>query len=112
MPSVFDPVLRKLLPLVIIAVRIHDRRWKDASEKGMTHMATTEPRKAVDSVEDAEAARAELHEALTEAGILLPSLGLDTVSFGCDYLPPLVDLGRCSPGVARKLAAALRGCAP
>ncbi|SCK17518.1 hypothetical protein H181DRAFT_01181 [Streptomyces sp. WMMB 714] len=64
---------------------------------------------ASDVVEEAEAARDELHAALSEAGILLPSLGLDPVTFGCDYLPPLVDLGRCSPRVARELAAALRG---
>ncbi|MFC4493025.1 hypothetical protein ACFPA8_02605 [Streptomyces ovatisporus] len=64
---------------------------------------------AVDVVEEAEAARDELRRALAEADILLPSLGLDPVTFGCDHLPPLVDLGRCSPSVARKLAAALRG---
>jgi len=64
---------------------------------------------APDVVEEAEAARDELRAALAGADILLPSLGLDPVTFGCDYLPPLVDLGRCSPGVARKLAAALRG---
>ncbi|MEF9903351.1 hypothetical protein [Streptomyces sp. P9-A2] len=40
--------------------------------------------------------------------MLLPSLGLDTVSLASGYLPPLVDLGRCNPGTARKLAEALR----
>ncbi|HWM37169.1 MAG TPA: hypothetical protein VNS49_08645 [Streptomyces sp.] len=72
-------------------------------------MGTAGQEAAVDATEDAESARDELREALADAGILLPSLGLDTVTFGCDYLPPLVDLGRCNPGVARKLAEALRG---
>ncbi|WP_323056026.1 hypothetical protein [Streptomyces sp. NEAU-W12] len=45
---------------------------------------------------------------LDDAGVLLPSPGLDTVSPASDYLPPLVDLGRCDPGTARKLAEALR----
>ncbi|QPP06590.1 hypothetical protein G4Z16_09475 [Streptomyces bathyalis] len=71
-------------------------------------MARAEHGGAVDAIEDAEAARDELREALAEADVLLPSLGLDTVTFGCEYLPPLVDLGRCTPSVARKLAAALR----
>lgn len=62
----------------------------------------------VDAVEDAEAARDELRDALAGADVLLPSLGLDTATFGGEYLPPLVDLGRCTPSVARKLAAALR----
>lgn len=74
-------------------------------------MGTAEHRNAVDAVGDAEAARDELQAVLEETGILLPSLGLDTVSFGGDHLPPLVDLGRCHPRVARELAAALRGCA-
>ncbi|EST23164.1 hypothetical protein N566_25970 [Streptomycetaceae bacterium MP113-05] len=62
----------------------------------------------VDPIEDAEEARNELRDALTEAGVLLPSLGLDVVSLGSHYLPPLVDLGRCHPREARKLASALR----
>lgn len=72
-------------------------------------MGTTARRSPVDVVEEAETARDELRDALAEAGILLPSLGLDLVTFGSDHLPPLVELGRCSPRVARKLAAALRG---
>lgn len=71
-------------------------------------MGTAEHGGAVDAIEDAEAARDELRAALDEAGILLPSLGLDTMTLAGEYLPPLVDLGRCNPGVARKLAAALR----
>jgi hypothetical protein len=59
-------------------------------------------------IQDAKAARDELGAALAAVGVQLPSLGLDTVSLASDYLPPLVDLGRCNPGTARKLAAALR----
>lgn len=65
-----------------------------------------------DPVADAEAARDELRDALAEADILLPSLGLDPVTYGGGFLPPLVDLGRCNPRVARKLAAALRAGLP
>ncbi len=71
-------------------------------------MGTAGHEQPLDGIEDAEAARDELQGALTEAGILLPSLGLDTVTFGCDHLPPLVDLGRCNPHTARKLASALK----
>ncbi|MBT2415423.1 hypothetical protein J7I94_33645 [Streptomyces sp. ISL-12] len=46
--------------------------------------------------------------ALADAGVLLPSLGLDAVSLAGEYLPPLVDLGRCNPSTARKMAAVLR----
>ncbi|WP_328539132.1 hypothetical protein [Streptomyces sp. NBC_00344] len=60
------------------------------------------------SIRDAEAARDELRAALAAVDVLLPSLGLDPVSLASSYLPPLVDLGRCNPSVARQLAAALR----
>nr|WP_078491975.1 hypothetical protein [Streptomyces yerevanensis] len=59
-------------------------------------------------IQEAEAARGELGEALAGVGVLLSSLGLDALSLAGDYLPPLVDLGRCNPDTARKLAAALR----
>ncbi|MFD1661228.1 hypothetical protein ACFSL4_24235 [Streptomyces caeni] len=59
-------------------------------------------------IRDAKAARDELGEALADAGVLLPSLGLDAVSLASDHLSPLVDLGRCNPSTARRLAAALR----
>lgn len=62
-----------------------------------------------DAIEDAEVACEELRDALRQAGILLPSPALDTVTFGCDHLPPLVDLGRCTPRVARTPATVLRG---
>jgi hypothetical protein len=60
-------------------------------------------------IRDTEAAKDELEKALSGAGVVLPSLGLDAVCLASDYLPPLVELGRCNPATARKLAAALRG---
>lgn len=51
-------------------------------------------------IQEAKAARDELGEALAEVGVLLPSLGLDTLSVASDYFPPLVDLGRCNPNTA------------
>ncbi|MER6052993.1 hypothetical protein ABT168_37095 [Streptomyces sp. NPDC001793] len=49
----------------------------------------------------------ELREALARAGIVLPSLGLDPVSYAHRSLPPLVELGRCNTDTARRLAKAL-----
>ncbi|MCT4356356.1 hypothetical protein M5362_24830 [Streptomyces sp. Je 1-79] len=63
---------------------------------------------AVDEIRDARAARDELRAALAEVGVRLPSLGLDLVSLASPHLTPLVDLGRCRPDVARRLASALR----
>ncbi|MDI3422071.1 hypothetical protein QIT00_26560 [Streptomyces sp. B-S-A12] len=60
------------------------------------------------SLADAEAARDELAEALTQAGVTLPSLGLDPLSYGSEPSSPLVELGRCNIPTARALAAALR----
>ncbi|MEU5210788.1 hypothetical protein [Streptomyces sp. NPDC020742] len=67
---------------------------------------------AVAVVKDAEEARNALRAALREAGITLPSLSLDLVSLVGDFPRPLVDLGRCNPDVARRLAEALRTNAP
>ncbi|MFB6438269.1 hypothetical protein ACFCVY_16050 [Streptomyces sp. NPDC056411] len=67
---------------------------------------------AVAVVKDAEEARNALRAALREAGITLPSLSLDLVSLAGDFPRPLVDLGRCNPDVARRLAEALRTNAP
>ncbi|MEK2473452.1 MULTISPECIES: hypothetical protein [Streptomyces] len=61
-------------------------------------------RKEVDEV---ESALAELREALARAGIILPSLGLDPVSYAHRTMPPLVELGRCNMETARRLAKAL-----
>jgi hypothetical protein len=74
-------------------------------------MEPTELSKQVDPIEDAEEARDELREALADVGVLLPSLGVDVGSLVSRYLPPLVDLGRCTPGTARRLATALRSSA-
>ncbi|AJC58460.1 MULTISPECIES: hypothetical protein [Streptomyces] len=49
----------------------------------------------------------ELREALARAGIILPSLGLDPVSYAHRTMPPLVELGRCNMDTARRLAKAL-----
>ncbi|WP_406727885.1 hypothetical protein WJ438_29305 [Streptomyces sp. GD-15H] len=67
-------------------------------------MAPQERTRRAAAIQDADGARNELSRALDDAGVLLPSLGLDTVSLASGYLPPLVDLGRCNPGTARKLA--------
>ncbi|TDT41117.1 hypothetical protein EV562_102510 [Streptomyces sp. BK208] len=59
-------------------------------------------------VEGAEDTVKELRAALAEAGITLPSLGLDPVSLAREAPCPLVELGRCSVETARRLAAVLR----
>ncbi|MGW8064815.1 hypothetical protein ACVV2G_21710 [Streptomyces ziwulingensis] len=59
-------------------------------------------------VGEAEDTVKELREALAEAGITLPSLGLDPVSLAREAPCPLVELGRCSVETARRLAAVLR----
>jgi hypothetical protein len=71
----------------------------------MTHQAE----RPGDRIAEAEAARDELDAALRGSGIILPSLGLDSPSYFGHTIPPLIDLGRCSVGTARRLAAALRG---
>ncbi|GGU92730.1 hypothetical protein GCM10010211_69350 [Streptomyces albospinus] len=58
---------------------------------------------------EAEAALDELADALKRNGIVLPSLGLDPVTYSGQRSLPLVELGRCNPQTARKLAAALTG---
>ncbi|HEX5566260.1 MAG TPA: hypothetical protein VFY14_04885 [Streptomyces sp.] len=56
----------------------------------------------------AEEAAEELRNALRGAGVTLPSLRVDLVSYAGDTAePPLVELGRCTPEVARRLATAL-----
>ncbi|WP_316959445.1 hypothetical protein [Streptomyces sp. TRM68367] len=59
-------------------------------------------------VEEAEDAVKELRTALAQAGITLPSLGLDPVSLARERPCPLVELGRCSVETARRLAAVVR----
>ncbi|MEU7191152.1 hypothetical protein [Streptomyces sp. NPDC045369] len=71
-------------------------------------MDTVERVTAGEKITDAEEALDELQTALAEVGITLPSLGLDGTSLAADAPRPLVELGRCAPDVARRLAAALR----
>ncbi|SDM80780.1 hypothetical protein SAMN05444921_113200 [Streptomyces wuyuanensis] len=69
-----------------------------------------EERRAVaemDRLRDAEAAVAELRGALARAGVTLPSLGVDPLSYTGDEQGVLVELGRCSVDTARLMAAAL-----
>ena len=75
-------------------------------------MGTAERRAAIERIKDAEAARDELRDTLAAVGVVLPSHGLDNASLARDVPQPLVDLGRCNPGVVRQLAAALRGSTP
>ncbi|MFJ9620078.1 hypothetical protein [Streptomyces noursei] len=58
---------------------------------------------------DVETVITELREALARAGVILPSLGLDPVSYAHRTMPPLVELGRCNTDTARRLARALEG---
>ncbi|BDD72066.1 hypothetical protein [Streptomyces violaceoruber] len=59
-------------------------------------------------VEGGEDTVKELRAALAEAGIVLPSLGLDPVSLAREEPCPLIELGRCSVETAQRLAAVLR----
>ncbi|GGU58068.1 hypothetical protein GCM10010211_23690 [Streptomyces albospinus] len=58
-------------------------------------------------LKEVDALTTELREALARAGVVLPSLRPDPVSIAHRYMPPLVELGRCSMEVARQLTAAL-----
>ncbi|MEX2974176.1 hypothetical protein [Streptomyces sp. C184] len=75
-------------------------------------MGMAERSPAAGRIRDAEQARDELRTALKDVGITLPSLGLDIVSLAGDFPRPLVDLGRCTPELARRIAASLRKDAP
>lgn len=63
---------------------------------------------ATEKVRAAERTRDELRDALSAAGVQLPSLGLDAASCAGARPAPLIDLGRCNVETARALAAALR----
>ncbi|WP_328731779.1 hypothetical protein OHT20_16540 [Streptomyces caniferus] len=67
----------------------------------------TEPRAAGDKRAEAEAACAELAAALKRSGIVLPSLGVDPVSYGYAEPRPLMELGRCNLETTHRLIAAL-----
>ncbi|MCX5557569.1 hypothetical protein [Streptomyces sp. NBC_00038] len=59
-------------------------------------------------VEEAEETVKELRAALANAGITLPSLGIDPASLAREAPCPRVELGGCSVELAARLAAALR----
>ncbi|MEU0299293.1 hypothetical protein ABZ252_07445 [Streptomyces sp. NPDC006175] len=71
-------------------------------------MNTEERRAAAARIEEAEAAREDLREALDAAGVKLPSLRLDVPSLVSPMSQPLIDLGRCNLATTRRLTAALR----
>ncbi|WP_437041476.1 hypothetical protein [Streptomyces angustmyceticus] len=75
-------------------------------------MGMTERSPAAGKLRDAEQACGELRTALKGAGITLPSLAVDPVSLADHFPRPLVELGRCTPEVARRLADAVRTSAP
>jgi hypothetical protein len=58
--------------------------------------------------EGAEDALKELRAELVKAGIILPSPGLDPVSFVREAPCPLIEGGRCASDTARRLAAVPR----
>ncbi|MCL7496608.1 MULTISPECIES: hypothetical protein [Streptomyces] len=68
---------------------------------------TEERRAAADKRAEAEAACAELAAALKRTGIVLPSLGVDPVSYGYAQPRPLIELGRCNLETTHRLIAAL-----
>ncbi|WRZ22649.1 hypothetical protein OHT59_31290 [Streptomyces sp. NBC_00243] len=59
-------------------------------------------------VEEAEETVKELRAALANAGITLPSLGIDPASLAREAPCPRIELGGCSVELAVRLAAALR----
>ncbi|MGW2224082.1 hypothetical protein [Streptomyces formicae] len=66
---------------------------------------------AVACIEQAEDTVKELRDALTRAGITLPSLRIDQASLAREAPCPRIELGGCSADVAARLAAALRSAA-
>ncbi|MFG2139170.1 hypothetical protein [Streptomyces sp. NPDC048650] len=59
----------------------------------------------------AEEAREELAAELERAGIVLPSLGVDPVSYTYEHPRPLIELGRCNLETTRRLIAVLKRAA-
>ncbi len=57
---------------------------------------------------DADDTVRELRTVLAQVGVKLPSLCLDPVMMAREEPIPLVELGRCTPDVARHLIAALQ----
>ncbi|MFG2225930.1 hypothetical protein [Streptomyces sp. NPDC048644] len=61
-----------------------------------------------DRIEEAESACEELAGALKEAGIVLPSLGVEAASYGYERAGVLVELGRCNLDTASRLIAVIK----
>ncbi|MFE0179069.1 hypothetical protein ACFWZ2_42865 [Streptomyces sp. NPDC059002] len=74
-------------------------------------MKAESKRHAVACIEQAEDTVTELRDALTRAGITLPSLRIDPASLAREAPCPRIELGGCSVDVAARLAAALRSAA-
>ncbi|MFI2190237.1 hypothetical protein [Streptomyces sioyaensis] len=72
---------------------------------------TTERRVAAETMTEAEAACGELAAVLKETGIVLPSLGIDPVTYGYETPRALVELGRCNVATTRKLIEVLQRAA-
>ncbi|MCF3175515.1 hypothetical protein IPZ61_19620 [Streptomyces sioyaensis] len=60
---------------------------------------------------EAEAACDELAAVLKKTGIVLPSLGVDPVTYGYEAPRALVELGRCNLATTRKLIEVLQRAA-
>ncbi|MBC9727351.1 hypothetical protein [Streptomyces sp. TRM68367] len=73
---------------------------------------TTERQTRAETIRGAEEVRDALATALERAGLRLPSLRLDPSTYADANPRPLIELGRCSPPLARELAALIdRGAA-
>ncbi|GAA1535821.1 hypothetical protein GCM10009678_17780 [Actinomadura kijaniata] len=62
----------------------------------------TQVRADTSALDEAGTTLETLHDALDLAGVKLPSVGLDICSFTSSVV--LVELGRCNPDTARRLA--------
>ncbi|GAA2227086.1 hypothetical protein GCM10010232_10850 [Streptomyces amakusaensis] len=71
-------------------------------------MTDQEKRHPADCLSDAEDAVQELRKALHRSGIVLPSLRVETDSYARAVPCPLIELGRSTVDVVRRLTAALR----
>ncbi|AOT60617.1 hypothetical protein A4G23_03492 [Streptomyces rubrolavendulae] len=86
-------------------------RNSEPDRKGVTHVGIAERKASGERIREAEEARDALRAALSGVGVTLPSLGLDCVSLAADPPYPLVELGRCAPRTALRLAEAPTGAA-
>ncbi|MCX3060800.1 hypothetical protein [Streptomyces beihaiensis] len=68
---------------------------------------TPDRERAAARIREAEEARDTLAAALGRAGLQLPSLRVDIAAYADAVPRPLVELGRCSPHLARAMAAAI-----